>query len=134
MSSTPGPTPGPTPCPTPCAVTGVVASTSDAGSEVASATEESGSDTGETAVGLRFVFAVRAIDVHKITVAMSGNSLPGTVTEAVREGELRDAVSTVDGVDTVGGASGLVFALAERPTADAAHFGILRGARRRIAR
>jgi hypothetical protein len=136
-SAATGPTTGPTTSPTTGAGTGVVTNSSDAPSEVVSevaSAKDSGSDSGGSAVGLRFVLAVRSIDAHKITVAMSGNSLPGTVTEAVRVGELRDAVSTVDGVETVGGASGLVFALAERPTADAAHFGLLRGARRRIAR
>jgi Copper transport outer membrane protein, MctB len=91
-------------------------------------------DAAATAIGLRFVTAIRALDAHKITVALSGNSLAGTVTEAIRLGELRDAISSVDGVDTVGGASALVFALVDRPDADAAHFGVLRGARRRIAR
>jgi Copper transport outer membrane protein, MctB len=88
----------------------------------------------ETAIGLRFVSAVRGIDAHRVTVALNGSSLAGTVTGAIRTGELRDAISTVDGADTVGGASALVFALLERPAADAAHFGVLRGARRRIAR
>jgi hypothetical protein len=89
---------------------------------------------GGTEAGLRLVLAIRAIDAHKITVALSGNSLTDTVTGAIRVGELRDAVSTVDGVESVGGASSLVFALVDRPSADAAHFGVLRGARRRIAR
>jgi hypothetical protein len=89
---------------------------------------------GGTQVGLRLVLAIRAIDAHKITVALSGSSLTDTVTGAIRVGELRDAVSTVDGVDSVGGASSLVFALVDRPTADAEHFGVLRGARRRISR
>jgi hypothetical protein len=100
---------------------------------VAASKDAQGNGEG-TAVGLRFVLAVRAIDAHKITVALSGNSLSDTVSEAVRLGDLRDAISTVDGVETVGGASSLVFALMERPSADAAHFGVLRGARRRIAR
>lgn len=89
---------------------------------------------GGTQVGLRFVLAIRAIDAHRITVALSGNSLTDTVSGAIRVGELRDAVSTVDGVESIGGASALVFALVDRPSADAEHFGVLRGARRRIAR
>ncbi len=89
---------------------------------------------GGTQVGVRFVLAIRAIDAHRITVALSGNSLADTVSGAIRVGELRDAVSTVDGVESVGGASALVFALVDRPSADAEHFGVLRGARRRIAR
>ncbi len=101
---------------------------------VSGSSKDSLGSVGGTAVGLRFALAVRAIDAHKITVALSGNSLTDTVAGAVRTGELRDAISTVDGVDTVGGASALVFALVERPSADAAHFGVLRGARRRIAR
>jgi Copper transport outer membrane protein, MctB len=99
-----------------------------------SATKDAPGTANATAVGLRFAMAIRAIDAHKITVALSGNSLDDSVTSAIRTGELREAVSTVDGVETVGGASSLVFALMERPSADAAHFGVLRGARRRIAR
>ena len=101
---------------------------------VSLASKDSRGSVGGAAVGLRFALAVRAIDAHKITVALRGNSLTDTVTGAVRIGELRDAISTVDAVETVGGASALVFALVERPSADAAHFGVLRGARRRIAR
>ena len=87
-----------------------------------------------TEIALRFAFGVRAIDAHRVTVALQGASLLDTVTGSIRVGELRDAVSTVDGFETVGGSSSLVFALMERPEADASHFGTLRGARRRIAR
>lgn len=99
-----------------------------------SAPEEILPARSESKIALRFVFAVRAIDAHRVTVALHGASLVDTVSGAIRAGELRDAVSTIDGIDTVAGASSLVFALVERAEADASHFGVLRGARRRIAR
>ena len=121
-----------------------IASTNQGASGVVSTTKETvaPSSTKEelastnvgAAIGLRFVLAIRAVDAHRISVALSGKSLTDTVTSAIRFGVLRDAVTTVDGTETVSGASSLVFALVERPKADAAHFGVLRGARRRIAR
>ena len=99
-----------------------------------SAPEEILPARSESKIALRFVFAVRAIDAHRVTVALHGASLVDTMSGAIRAGELRDAVSTIDGIDTVAGASSLVFALLERVDADASHFGVLRGARRRIAR